>query len=705
MSEDTSVETPRATTAGRTIAFASLSDAQRSELAKALGAGSGGAVARGLDRFAARERLALGMVPFSFVGIAALGLGAFADPCWPTQTWIWAFAYATAAMPLAYVVTRALGARLAAQRMPIAPGVYVTSEDVIIAHASAAAAMRVVPTSSIAAVGTPRRFPLSPYAEITIWLESEPAETLSIPALQADETVGAIERAREPSVPSGTARDQRRRDPLGELKRTTIWERASQAAPATDVPRSVVVSALVSLALGALLLLGRNAVSERVALQAAIATDDVDALRCYVEHEGAHASHVAANALPHAAYGRAVASGDLTALGDYVTAYPEGPDTAEARVAWVAGEYEVARDDAWRLRAFLARFPDAPQATEARARLPELSLAGAIEADDVGSYAFVVREHPGTTQAAEAARRRSERYAHVLGEIIDRGGREEAIAFFRALFAYLEAHETHDVLVRFRTPSSEVLRDFDRIASELAERSVEPIAPSFSRRLSEQRETLVFDRLREAFAEVAPRDVLPVVRGPQLPFVLTTEQRTEYLAPHAEDAEALAAATAALDRDQDADSGEPEIRIDYEVLPDGRIYTSSPDPAMPSVRGDPELAEALARMGIRRPDLQPLQDDRAFVGFRIRFDIEMRTPASSPAATDGSQPTPPPRARFSVEVAPPPSFHIDAGEDLASAGAIYEAMATEAFDRLGVELLHGFFGSIHSADAAEPSEE
>ena len=699
-------EAQRPLASGRTIAFASLSDAQRAELVKSLGAGSGGAVVRALDRFAARERLALGMLPFSLVGLVALALAAFADACWPMQTWIWAVAYATASMPIAYAVTRAIGARIASQRMPIAPGVYVTSEDVIVAHASAAAAMRVVPVSSIAAVGTPRRFPLSPYAEVTIWLESEPAETLSVPAIQADEAVGAIERVREPTPATGSARDQRRRDPLGEIKRTTVWERASQAAPASDVARSVVVSALVALVLGALVLVTRNAISDRIALQGAIAAHDVEALRCYVEHEGVHAADVAANALPHAAYERAVASGDLVALGDYVTAYPEGPDTPAARTAWIEGEFAIARDDAWRLRAFLARFPDAPQVVEARERLPRLALAAAIEADDVGSYAFVVREHPGTPEATEAARRRSERYTRVLDEITTRGGREEAIAFFRALFVYLEAHETHDVLVRFRTPSSEVLRDFDRIASELAERAVEPIAPSFSRRLSEQREALVFDRLREAFTEVAPRDVLPVVRGNQLPSLLTTEQREAYLAPHLEDPDALAAATSALDRDQDDDSGGPEIRIVYEVIPDGRLYTSSPDASVPGARGDPALAAALARMGIRRPDLEPVQDDRAFVGFRIRFDIEMRTPPASPPPTGVAAPAElAPRARFSIEVAPPPSFHMDAGEDLASAGAIYEAMATEAFDRLGAELLQGFFGTIHAADAAAPIEE
>ncbi|MFN9810465.1 MAG: hypothetical protein ACK6CU_12625 [Deltaproteobacteria bacterium] len=619
----------------RTVPFAALTDAQRTELVKGLSAAG---VARGHDRFLARERLALGMIPFSLVGIVALGLAAFGDACWPTQTWIWAVVYAAASMPIAYVITRAIGHSLAARRLPITPGVYVTSEDVVVAHASAAAAMRVTPISTVAAVGTPRRLPMSPHAEITLWLEGEPAEVLSVPAMEADAALESIERARTPET-AERARDARRHDPLAELKRSAVWEKASRARPSSDVPRSVVLSALVALVGGVVILFARNAISDRVAVQGAIAANDVEALSCYVEHDGVHAAHVRDNALPHAAYERARASGDLEQLGQYVEAYPDGPDTAAARTDLIAHELEAARSDAWRLRGFIARFPDAPQIGEARALLPALSLAAAIEADDVGSYAFVMREHPGTPQAEEAARRRSARYAQVLGALVARGGREEASGFFRTLFAWLEAHETHDVLVRFRTPSSEALRDFDRVASALAEREVEPIAPSFSRRLSEQREALVFDRLRTAFAELAPRDVLPVVRGTQLSDALTAEQREALLARHAEDPAALAAATEALERDQDDDSGEPEIRIVYEVVPDGRLFTSTPEDPLAGMRGDSRLREALERMGMRAPAQDPIQrDERAFAGFRVVFDIEMRAPASATDTTSSAFP-------------------------------------------------------------------
>jgi hypothetical protein len=62
----------------RTIPFAALTLAQRTALVKGLSAAG---VTRGHDRFFARERLALGMIPFSLVGIAALGLASFGDAC------------------------------------------------------------------------------------------------------------------------------------------------------------------------------------------------------------------------------------------------------------------------------------------------------------------------------------------------------------------------------------------------------------------------------------------------------------------------------------------------------------------------------------------------------------------------------------------------------------------------------------------------
>jgi len=694
-SEGSSDEGPRPSSApsgGRTIALAALSDGQRAELGKSLGPG-GPAIVRSPDRFAARERLAIVALPFSIVGVAALGLGSFADACWPTQSWIWAAVYAVVAMPLGYLLARVVLGALVARRMPFAPGVYVTSEDVIIAHASVASAIRVLPTSAIAAVGSPRRLPLSAYAEITLFLEGEPAETLWVPALEAETCVGALERAREAGSTVASperARDARRRDPLGELKRSQLWERSSAAPARSDLPRAILVGALLAIAIGALALVGRNALSDRVAVGAAIAANDVEALSCYVENGGVHAEHVRANALPHAAYERARASADLEALGDYVTAYPDGPDTARARTDWIAAEYAAARDDAWRLRAFVARFPDAPQITEARARLPRLALDAAIAADDVGSLAYVMREHPGTPEAAEAARLRSARYEAILATLVARGGRPEAIAFFRALFAYLSAHETHDVLVRFRTPSNDALRDFDRIASELAGREIEPVSPSFSRRLSEQREALVFDRLRTAFAEVAPRDVLPVVRGIQLPDRLSDEIRERLLADVPE--EERAARAEELTRAEEAETGEPEIRIEYRVEADGRIFTSEPDAAVDRALGDPGLADVLARMGIRRPEQLLERDDRAFAGFRILYDIEMRVPDA------------PDRARFAIEVAPPPSFTIEGGEGPASDGTIYEAMASEAFARLGTELTRAFFGADEepAPDSAVP---
>jgi hypothetical protein len=668
---------------GRTLALSALSDAQRAELAKALGPG-GPTLARSPDRFLARERLAIGIAPFGLVALAALALAGFADACGPVQSAVWVVGYATALVPLAYAVVRLVEGALSARSMPFPPGVYVTGADVVIAHGPV---VRVVPLAALAGVGSPRRAPLSRMAELTLWIEGEPAEALAVPAAEADAIAAALEQAREAAPTDPSSRAERRRDPLAELKRSRAFEQAPTAPPGRAPVRSLVLAIPTAIVLGALVWTARNVGSDGAALATATATNDVEALRCYVE-AGYRRDAVRRVTLPHAAYVEAQASGDLERLGAYVEAYPDAPDTAQARADWIAGSFAVARDDAWRLRAFLARFPDAPQAAEGRARLPRLALEAAIAADDVGSYAYVMREHPGTPEADDAARRRSARYAATLATIVSRGGRPEAVAFFRALFAYLEGHETHDVLVRFRTPSNDELRAFDRVASELAGRPVEPIAPSFSRRLSEQREALVFDRLRAAFASVAPSDVLPVVRGRQLPPRVTDAEREAALAAVPE--EERAARAEEIAQQEDDDSGEPELRIGYDVLPDGRIFTSEA-PEEPRYAGDPALRAALARLGLDPDAVDPggglvgaREDDRAFVGFRVRFVLEMRVPDA------------PERARIELEVAPPPSFTVERGLEPTSDRTIYEAMVSEAFDRLGGELERALFGATPS---------
>ena len=121
------------------------------------------------------------------------------------------------------------------------------------------------------------------------------------------------------------------------------------------------------------------------------------------------------------------------------------------------------------------------------------------------------------------------------------------------------------------------------------------------------------------------------------------------------------------------ETGQPEIRIDYTILPTGGVYVSDSIPSF-----DPRM-------------LDQEVDARAFAGFRVVFAIEMRIPGH------------PERHAFVLDVEPPPSFTVDGGEGRASGGTIYEAMATQAFDRLGSGLAAAFLGEPDGDAAAEPT--
>lgn len=631
-----------------------------------------------LDRVAMRERVALLLAPvgtFAMIALAARGLG---EACDPRQEPTWALVYALPAVAIAIAIVRVAQSALRARRTPVPPGVYVLERDVVVAHGPEA---RVIPIAAVAGVGAPRRLPLGGQAEITLWVEGEPAETCALPAVGAEGVVERIEQAREAAVASasatgeGAARARRRMDPLAALKSSAAWDRASAARPRGDWGMTIAAAIPLALAVGGGALAVRNLASDTIAIEGAIAARDVEALACYVEADGAQAARVASDVLPRTAYQRALEAGDAEALGAYVQAYPEGPDTPAARERWIAMEYERAQESAWSLRAFVSRFPDAPQAGEARAALPRLALAEAVRSGEADAYTYVIREYAGTPEAEEASRRRHARYESALASLLARGGRDEAAAFFRALFAYLEAHDGPEVLVRFRTPSNAQLHRFDALVDETQNEVVEPIAPSFSRRLSMQREGLVLDRFNTALEPLVPRDVLRLARGTNLPDA-PSEEEIERLVAELPEEERAAERARILERAED-DSAEPEIRIDYTVVPSGDVYVTS-TPVLPRI-GDPW------RPGAGEPEV----DRRMFAAFRVLFAIEMRVPGVAE------------RHRFALEVQPDEHVRVDGGEDRPTDATVYEVLATSAFDRLGEELSAAFLGRGAEEAAAE----
>ncbi|UJR81373.1 hypothetical protein [Sandaracinus amylolyticus] len=645
----------------RTLDVASLPPALSRELASVL-APRGPALLAAPDRFAWRERAAIALAPIGAFVMVALAARAFAAACEPRHEPTWALVYALPAVPLALLIVRAILAPLRARRMPFAPGVYVLDRDVVIAHGPE---VRVVPLRAVAGVSAPRRLPIGGLAEITLWLEGEPAETCLVPVADAESAAERVERAREAALaPEDQATRRRRHDPLAELRRSTSWERATDARPRSDWARSIALAVPLALVIGALSVLARNALSDAAAIASASASNDVEALRCYADSGGSDAARVRAELLPRAAYAQAIAAGDTASLGQYVEAYPEGPDTPAARTRWIELEYENARSSAWGLRAFVTRFPDAPQVAEARTAMPRLALEEARRSDDAGAYAYVAREYAGTPEGDEARRLHHARYERALEALIVRGARPEVTAFLRALFAHLEAHEDASVLVRFRTPSSEALRIFDALVDESQNVPIEPIAPSFSRRLSVQREALVFDRLNTAFEPLVPRDVMHLARGANLPDVPSEEQillRLEGVPE--EEHEAMRAAILAEAEDEGT---APEIRIEYTIVPTGDVYVSSP------------VAPRFDAFG----GLDVEHDERRFAAFLVRFAIEMRIPGASE------------RNVFELVVQPDEHVRVDGGSGAPSESTIYEVLATSAFDRLGDGLTTAFLGGV-----------
>lgn len=667
---------------GRTVELSGLPPATSRELATALGP-RGVALLASPDRFVARERILVGLTIAGALALFAIMARAFAAPCEPQHEASFAVIYALPLAPLALLVVRWAMFRARAARMPFAPGVYVLERDVVIAHGPA---LRIVPLASVAAVGAPRRLPLGGVAEITLWIEGEPAETCAVPAATADEVALRIEKAREDATAPPTATPTRRRhDALAELRRGAVWERAPRERPRGSWAAAVGIAIPIALGLGAVALVGRNLASDALALDGALAVSDVDALRCYAEAGGRHAVHVQRELLPRAAYQRAIATGDAAALGEYVEAFPDGPDTPLARERWIAMEYESARTSAWSLRAFVSRFPDAPQSADAHAALPRLALDDAIRSGDAAAYTFVMHAHAGTPEAEEARRRRHARYEDALASLTERGGRPEVIAFLRALFAYLEAHDGPAVAVRFRTPSDAALRRFDALVARTQNDAVEPIAPSFSRRLSMQREAIIFDRLHAALEPLVPRDVLRLGRGANLPEQPSPEDIEEQVALYPEE-EREAARAQILERAEDA-RDEPEIRIDYVVEPSGAVYEDAGGDLgdSPLAGLDPEL---LARLvgGV------PSRETRRFAGFLVTFVVEMRIPDA------------PERHSFVITVQPDDSISIEGGTGAPSDATVYEVLATTAFDRLGTELTAAFVGRAPPFDAAPPSD-
>ena len=681
MTDDDTKAAPTERELVRTLALSELSDAQASELARALDPKE--AILASPDRFALRERYALMAAPIGAALLAAWAVVDFGDACDPLHDPANVVLYALPLAPLAWLAVRFARWLMLRSKMPFAPGVYVLDQLVVVAHEPAAISF--VPLANTAGVSEPSAALWGAESSITLWMEGHPAITCRAPTAQAAALVERLESARLAAATTGEATSLRgRRGTLGELRASQVWENALTTRPRPPLAPSIAASALAALALGALALGARDLASDHIAISSAIDARDVEAMRCYVASPGLAASQIEADVLPRIAFDLAREDGSVAALRQFVQDYPSAPMMAEARELWIAAEFAEARQSEWSLDAFISRFPDDTRATEATAMLPRLSLEQARRGDLVAGYAHVIRAYPDTPEAQEARTLLHARYAQALQSLQARGARAEAAAYFTALFAHLETQESPQVWVRFRLPSAATLAAFDQVVAERQERDqgeglIQPIAPAFARRVSERREVLVHDRLQRALADVITPDVLPLAHGPRLPEPHTPAELEELLA-ELDQSEREAERARILERDESR-SDHPEIRIRYDVTPTGAIYESTPSSGLP-----PDLEALLRGSGARRP-----VERRRFAGFRLDFEVEMRVPERDE------------RRRFEFGIEPPASIHVDGGSEAPTRADVYETMVTAAFDQLGDALVAAFLGD-ESQGSAAPSE-
>jgi hypothetical protein len=648
------IEDPTATeSAARTLHLAALSISDKNELVHALA--SDRRLLFAPARFFAEHRalvlLAL-FTPFiTFVAVSA----SFGVPCSPRQDWAWILAYATGlAAPIGLLVGY-VHQLIVARTLPFAAGVYALPRDLVIARGRS---LRVVPFAQVAAIGSSKAL-LSKYAELTFWIEGEPSESCWVEATLLEDLVPKLEAAQKAAGEPATDR----RDPMAPLRRSGALSKGDQARPKGSGPQVALAGIAIALLVGGAIFPLRNRLSDADALSRAMG--DPDSLRCYMEHDGLETDRVRDEIIPHDVYLWAQREGSANAFSDYLEAYPDGADAAAARTEREVVAWSSARRDIWSLTAFVANYPDSVHVAEARTLMPALALAGAREHDDIDSFNSVIAGYPGTPEAEEATRLRHVRYANALEALANRGSRRELLAFFERLFAHLEAHPGGEVRVRFRAPATVALEALDAEVTRRNRADVEPIALAFQTRSNRVRETMVYDRLRRGFAEFADPDVLPLGHGVGLPWRMSEPDIDARVALDRElgsTEEELAALEAMLLEQNDPPTEVPEIRIDYAVVPTGDVYV-------------------LETVGYDRYGTYGVPDaPRRFAGFRMDFVVELRL-AGEPDR---------PSMRFSV--APPESLPVDRSREDPSSRAIYDLLATAAFDQLGEQLARALYG-------------
>jgi hypothetical protein len=213
-----------------------------------------------------------------------------------------------------------------------------------------------------------------------------------------------------------------------------------------------------------------------------------------------------------------------------------------------------------------------------------------------------------------------------------KGKNPQLLEHMRAMFAWLEIHDSPPVEIRFRAPDAEALREVDTklvaIAQEVGLAEIVAISPSFTPEMSAQREGWIHLQLGQGFADVVPSDILELVPGEPLPFELDIAELRPTRAT---------------------------IAVSYIIGASGSIYTGE-------------------------------AKTRGYVGIIVGFVVTMLVPE-----TEGHEAPPP--LSFMLVVEPPAEFTVHSQGTEITDYEIYNVMARKAFEKLDAELRGAFFAA------------
>lgn len=290
-------------------------------------------------------------------------------------------------------------------------------------------------------------------------------------------------------------------------------------------------------------------------------------------------------------------------------------------------------------------------------QLPRAALAGAKRQATVSALRAFLAKYPKSVVDAEAREAIHGLFAKTVADFERQASSDNAAVrpFMGRLLAYLEAHDSPPVHVRFATPTASSLAAVDALLAKLSKEEIAPIAGHFGEASSTPRERAIVGVLGKAFSSIFPADVLSLTDG-----------------------KAPATVARALEPARTPTPDSPTFEIAYDVKWSGSIYESE-------------------------------KRARKFVGIQISFDVAMKIPGDTEPLALALVVEPP--DHFSVETT---SFSglgdVDllgtkAGEP--SDGLVYDVMALRAFDQLSSTLRGAFFrpgtAAFESPREAEPS--